>query len=85
MIAYCFASGEILFGQRVPRGAIRIASGPAKTLRKKVSAVARHAYDKRTLLVPGVVEAPNQMQGIKALVAFKNWIKPRFEEAGLTV
>ena len=70
MKAYCWASGLIEFGPRVPKGALLIASGSAKALRVYIEGVARHGYKSRwvkgrltkvpgtePLLVPGVPEA----------------------------
>jgi hypothetical protein len=77
MIAYCYRSGQIMFGRTVPEGAIEVTRGPAKKLRKLICAVARHAYDGKTLLVPGIPEAPNERQAEAALRRFKDWIKTR--------
>lgn len=85
MKAYCFASGEIEFGEKPPKGAIVIASGSANVLREQISATARHAYDGKTLLVPGVPETGCPIAAVAALRAFCNWIKPNFQDAGLTV
>ncbi|WP_164633814.1 hypothetical protein [Rhodopseudomonas sp. BR0G17] len=70
MMAYCWASGLIEFGQRTPKGAILIAHGKAGALREYIDGVARHGYQTRIhkgrrikiegsdhLLVPGVAEA----------------------------
>lgn len=77
MKAYCWKSGLIELGQRVPSGAIEIATGPAKPLREMIEVVSRHAYDGKSLLVPGVPEADNKDAAVDALIAFKDWIKPR--------
>lgn len=70
MKAYCWASGLIEFGPRVPDGALLIASGKEKPLRAFLESVARHGYETREvngrptkvrgtehLLVPGIPEA----------------------------
>ncbi len=75
MKAYCYASGQIRFGERAPRGAIMFARGPSKRLREFVEGRARHAYDGKTLLVPGVPEAPNQTAGCAALRRWCDWLK----------
>lgn len=85
MIAYCDASGVIHFGSRLPKGMLPVAQGKAKALRERVGVVARHAYDGKTLLVPGVPEAENQREGVDALMKFRDWIRPGFERAGLKV
>ena len=87
MYALCAASGEITFARRPPEDMhlLPIASGPAKILKPAISAVARHAYDGETLLVPGVPEAPDQAKAMDALLAFIDWIRPSFEKKGLEV
>lgn len=80
MKAFAWSSGRIEFGQRVPKGALPIASGKAKKVRSIITATARHAYDGKTLLVPGVPEAENEDAALDALIAFCNWIEPIFEQ-----
>lgn len=80
MIAYCYRSGQIMFGRSVPKGAIKVAQGPAKALRKMICATARHAYDGKTLLVPGVPEARTEKLAGDALERFIDWIAPRVAE-----
>ena len=77
MKAYCFASGQIEFASRgdVPAGAIHFASGPKRKLVPFIEAVARHAYDGETLLVPGVPEAQgDQIVAGDALRKWCDWI-----------
>lgn len=74
MHAYCWASGQIEFGTRIPEGALPIARGPARKVRDFVEAVARHAYEGETLLVPGIPEAPDQSAALTALQAWLDWI-----------
>ena len=72
-VAWCWRTGEIEFGDTLPTdkpdgsGAIEIAQGPIYALKGRVSALARHGYKDRTLLVPGIPEAPNDADAIKAL------------------
>lgn len=86
--AFCYASGLIQFGRKVPDGALPIASGPAKDLREFIEGMSRHGYKTQRikgrptkipgtdcLLVPGVPEAPNQSVGIDALLAWCDWIR----------
>lgn len=80
MKAFAWSNGRIEFGQRVPKGALQIASGKAKKVRNVISATARHAYDGVTLLVPGVPEAENEDAALDALIAFCKWVEPRFKE-----
>lgn len=77
MIAYCYRSGQIKFGRSVPTGAIQVARGPAKKLRAMISVTARHAYDGKTLLVPGIPEAETEREAESALRRFLDWIAPR--------
>lgn len=78
MVAYCWANGVIGFGRKVPDGALEIARGPSKALRRWIAGVSRLAYDNKTLLVPGVPEAPNQRSACTALLSFLKWLgKPR--------
>lgn len=80
MIAYCYRSGQIMFGRSVPEGAIKVAQGPAKKLREMITCVARHAYDGKTLLVPGIPEAETEQDAENALRRFLDWIAPRISE-----
>lgn len=88
MRAYCFASGQIEFGQSVPDGALPIARGRDKALKDFIGGVARHGYSTRvvkgritkipgteTLLVPGIPEAPDQGVALEALQKFCKWIR----------
>jgi hypothetical protein len=90
MHAYCYASGLIEFGRKIPDGALPVARGPAKVLRDFIEAVARHGYKTARvkgrlskvpgtdcLLVPGVPEAPNQIAAVDALTAFRSWLRSR--------
>jgi hypothetical protein len=85
--AYCYASGLIEFGKRVPKGALIIARGPEKELREFIEVKARHGYrtkvigGRRTkvpgtgnLLVPGIPEATNQHAALNALHGWMKWI-----------
>ena len=80
MKAYAWQSGRIDFGRTVPEGALLIAEAPAKQLREVISATARHAYDGKTLIVPGVPEANSDNAKVDALLAYCRWIAPRFEK-----
>lgn len=80
--AYCWASGQIGFGERMPKGTLLIAYGPEATLRDIISGEARHAYDNVTLLVPGIPEATDANAGLEALTAFNRRIAARLARAG---
>ncbi|MDP1681043.1 MAG: host nuclease inhibitor protein [Burkholderiales bacterium] len=78
MNAYAWRSGRIDFGRKTPEGALTIATGPAKKIKGVICATARHAYDGVTLLVPGIPEAANDDAALDALLAYQDWIVPRF-------
>ena len=72
-VAWCWRTGEIEIGDTLPTdkpdgsGAIEIARGPIYALKGQISALARRGYEGRTLLVPGIPEASNDADAIKAL------------------
>lgn len=90
MKAYCYASGLIEFGNRVPSGALPIARGPEKKLSAFIEVMARHGYSTKvvkgrptkipgseTLLVPGVPESQDdQSHALDAFQAWLRWIAP---------
>lgn len=77
LIAYCFASGQIAFGRSLPNGTIEIARGKDAVVRKEVAVTARLAYDGKTLLVPGIPEAPDQAVAFNMLALHLRWLKHR--------
>jgi len=81
MIAYCYRSGEIDFGQRVPSGALLVLSGRGRIVREVVSGGCRLAYDGRTLLVPGVPEAPTDGAALAAAGAFRDRMAENYARA----
>lgn len=83
--AYCYASGLIEFGERVPDGALPVFEGEEGYVRKLIEVTARHAYDGVSLLVPGVPEAPEQMAAVDALIRFRAWLHERPGESGEVV
>ena len=70
--AWCWSSGRIEFGDRVPEGAIALCRGARTTVVREVTAAARHGSN-GTLLVPGVVEATSQGLKADALSVFLAW------------
>jgi len=74
-VAYAFRSGRIHVGKKAPKGAIPIANGTQYKLRRIIGALARHGYTRGVLLVPGVPEANNEQEAIKALGHFSKWVK----------
>jgi len=83
MIAYCYRSGEIMFGPSLPAGAIQLISGKSADVRKIIEPAARLAYDGRTLLVPGIPEAGTDDEALYALERFQAWIDRRAAAQGL--
>lgn len=81
MRAFCYASGRIEFGDHTPEGALPIALGLSSQLRNFISARAKHAYDGKTLLVPGVPEAPHQFGAMRALERWLDLIRPHAPRA----
>lgn len=75
--AYVFRNGEIGFGCFVPEKAMRITSSSTKKLRPICEAIARHAYDGFTLLVPGVPEADDDEDAIAAVIRFRHEVDKR--------
>lgn len=70
IMAYCWASGLIEFGEALPEGALPIVTGNAVRVRETVTVLARHAYNNKDLLVPGIPEAASQNEARVALVRF---------------
>lgn len=62
---------------RVPDGSISLIRGPAARLRRIVEAIARHAYDGKTLLVPGLPEAEDDGDALTAVWDFQAQIEKR--------
>lgn len=80
MHAYCFRSGEIEFGPTFPDGTLPLAkSRSAKKLREIVEVNARHAYDGKALLVPGIPEADTDDAARAAWRYFRDLIGMRLE------
>lgn len=79
MIAYAWANGRIDFGRAMPKDALPIAKGPAAPLRKHIEVTARHAYDGKSLLVPGVPESGGGDAAVDALLAYSREIKERMD------
>lgn len=76
-VAFVHRNGVIGFAQRQPRNALRIATAPLRRLRSIVEVVARHAYDGKTLLVPGIPEAETEQQAFAAAHRFREQVLKR--------
>lgn len=78
-VAWCWRSGRIEIGDKLPDndedggGPIEIAGGPKYALKGRLEVVARHAYERGVLLVPGVPEAENDQAAVKALADWLKW------------
>ncbi len=75
MRAYCFTTGRIFFGQKTPKGALPIASGPANHVREVVQRIAQvgrdqDARDGASYFVPGIAEAENDITRLTAFETF---------------
>ncbi|MFA6966098.1 host nuclease inhibitor protein [Bosea sp. (in: a-proteobacteria)] len=70
----CWRSGEVEVVSRAPAGSVTLMRGPRKRLEKLLSACARHAYDGRTFLVPGVPEADTDQQALDAVERFQRFL-----------
>lgn len=73
----CYRSGEAFVSRRVPKGTMKIVTGHGRRLRRILSACARHAYDGKTLLVPGLPEADDDRLAIEAVKHFEEMLRKR--------
>ena len=73
----CCRSGETFVSRRVPKGTMKVVTGHGRRLKRILCACARHAYDGKTLLVPGLPEANNDLQAINAVKAFEQMLRER--------
>ena len=72
--AYAWRGGIIEFGSTTPKGAIELARSWEARLREVICAIARHAYDGKTLLVPGIPEAETDAKAAEALDRFRDQV-----------
>lgn len=70
IIAQCRQDGVIFFHKRLKSKALMIIEGKRKRVKRIISAKARHAYDGKTLLVPGIPEAKDSNYRVYALFDF---------------
>jgi len=72
--AYCWRSGLIEFGPKIPAGAIPITDIRGRQIsRKSIEAGARLNYNHQ-LLVPGVPEADSDQEAMTALEKWIEWL-----------
>lgn len=82
--AFVYASGVIGFGKRCGNGSIELArsSDDSKetidAFKAAIDVMSRQGYKPGVLLVPGVPEAEDQAEGLKAVDKFRDWMKVRF-------
>ncbi|PKR53535.1 host nuclease inhibitor protein [Thalassospira marina] len=74
LTAFCWRTGKIEFGTSVPEGAMAIMTGPASEITDEITSKSRLAYDGKTLLVPGIPEAPSAEHAKAALDRFVEWV-----------
>lgn len=75
--AVCDAQGIVDFydSNDVPEGLLVVFHAPSmRRARAVASAVCRHAWDGKTLLVPGIPEAETEADGLEALRKFRAWL-----------
>lgn len=76
--AFAWRSGLIEFGERIPSGALPILTARGKSFAKStIEATARHSYDGKQLLVPGVPEAESDNDAMAAFERWLAWIRDR--------
>lgn len=73
----CWRSGQVVVARRVPRGAMQLVTGHGRRLNRVLGVCARHAYDGKTLLVPGVHEAKTDVEALEAVRQFKQMLLKR--------
>lgn len=85
MLAYCFASGQIGFGEMIPSGALPIAKGDAASLVDFIKGLARHGHSGQSLFVPGVSEAADESEALERLQAFVRKITDQLPDGVSTI
>jgi len=71
--AYCFRDGKILFGNMIPKGALKICDISSQKDIDIIKVNARLSYDNSRHLVPGIPEArKGSSEAIDALIRFSN-------------
>lgn len=68
-------SGQVVWGQTPPKGTLVIASASRyQAARTIVEVRARHAYDGKRYLCPGVPEADSGEAAMAAAIGWRDWI-----------
>lgn len=81
MIAYAFRSGQIYMGSRTQEGTISLASGHPVDLDAALCRTAFISEDRSCFLVPGLAEATDDGDAIKAIADFANKFRKSLESA----
>lgn len=76
----CRRSGEVFIKHHAPKGTLKITTGDGRRIRWILIAIARHAYDGKTLLVPGVPEAKTDLDAMYAVKAFQQTLQTKLAE-----
>jgi hypothetical protein len=76
-IAFCDRRGIIEIEAKLPEGMLELARGRRAALERLMCAAARHAYDGKTRLVPGIPEAETDDQALNAAITFREWLAKR--------
>lgn len=71
--------GTVDIQRSAVEGALVLARGPKARLERALFALARHAYDGKTLLVPGVPEASNDEEALEATIRFQDELRKRLQ------
>lgn len=82
--AIAWRSGAIdLHNGRTPKGAIKLFTFKSRRAavvgNRVLETLGRHAYDGKTLLVPGVPEAANDDAALDALIDWCRWVLPSLQ------
>ena len=86
MIAFAWRAGLIEFGTECPDGAVPFCEIDEITeaeMREIVECKARHAYNGKDLLVPGVPEATSDEAAAEALWVWAEWAFPEGRKLAL--
>lgn len=80
--AYAWRSGAIdVSNGRTPKGAIKLVTFRSRRAAlvgtRVIEAIARHAYDGTTILVPGIPEADNDDDALNALLRWSERLSSR--------
>lgn len=73
----CWRDGVVTVTKGQPVDALILAKGHGTRLKKIISAIARHSYDGKTLLVPGIPEAEDEVEAVRAAEHFRAQIDKR--------